>query len=145
MTLAPEELLARLQAAESDEAREWLTLQFSLSALPDIVAAAAEAAAIPHWFAQDYLQAILAEQWAAFAAQDGFASLTALSFIEPSSEAGYSVHERTRTLLLAQPVAGGREPVPSTEPARRPVLPEAHRGCSGLACRIHSSPSRGRT
>jgi tetratricopeptide (TPR) repeat protein len=95
-----EDLLARLQAAQSDEEREWLVLELSLSNLPAPVREAVWAAAIPHWFDAAYLAALLADpDLTSLTPFGGLEALTSLSFVEPLPGRGYNVHERTQTLL----------------------------------------------
>ena len=53
------DLLAALQAADSDEAREWIVIQFSLAGLESPVREAVWIVAIPHWFDQHSLAALL--------------------------------------------------------------------------------------
>ncbi|MBE2197833.1 MAG: tetratricopeptide repeat protein, partial [Anaerolinea sp.] len=95
-----QEFLSKLEAAQSDEEREWLVMQFSLDSLSPALRAAVWAAAVPHWFDQPYLNAILGDE-AALSEAD-FQTLCGLSFVEPFPERGYNVHERTRELLLAR-------------------------------------------
>jgi tetratricopeptide (TPR) repeat protein len=93
-----DDLLTQLQAAQSDEEREWIVLQFSLNNLDPAVREAVWAAAIPHWFDAPFLSALLDNP--GFASSEHFSSLLALSFIESFPGRGYNVHERTRALLL---------------------------------------------
>jgi tetratricopeptide (TPR) repeat protein len=88
------DILAQLQAAGSDEEREWLVMQFSLDNLPPATREAVWAAAIPHWFDADFLAALLDEPGF------GFENLVALSFVEPFPGRGYNLHEGSRALLL---------------------------------------------
>jgi len=92
------DLLARLQAARSDEEREWLVLQFNLESLDPALREAAQAAAIPHWFDAEFLAVILDRP--ADETRPLFERLIALSFVEPFPGRGHDVHERTRALLL---------------------------------------------
>ena len=94
-----EDILARLLAADSDEEREWLVLSLSLDNLPPTIRAAAWAAAIPHWFDQAFLNALLGDTPLSTA---DFQTLCDLSFVEPLPGRGYNVHERTRSLLLTR-------------------------------------------
>ena len=99
-----DDILARLQAASSDEEREWLVLEMSLNNLEPAVRDAVWAAAVPHWFDEPFLAALLddgALDPSGFM-QTQFAGLTGLSFIEPFPGRGHNVHERTRELLLAR-------------------------------------------
>lgn len=93
-----DDLLTRLNAAATDEEREWLVLEFSLSALDEDVREAVWAAAIPHWFDVPFLAALLDKPEADIAPI--FKSLIKLSFVELFPERGYNIHERSRTMLL---------------------------------------------
>ena len=53
------DILARLQAAQSDAEREWVLMEWSLANLEPEVRAAVWAAAIPHWFDAAFLAALL--------------------------------------------------------------------------------------
>ena len=92
------DLLERLQAASSDEEREWIVLEFTLANLEPDVHDAVWVAAIPHWFDASFLAALLAKPLDA--TLPIYRRLTTLSFIEPFPERGHNVHERTRKLLL---------------------------------------------
>ncbi|MCB0033666.1 MAG: hypothetical protein KDE51_06600, partial [Anaerolineales bacterium] len=97
------DLLQRLTNATSDEERQLIVLEFSLSALPEAVQTAVQAAAIPHWFDALFLDALLEDDVReAFKSQDGFETLVALNFVELTPGRGYSIHEQTRQLLLKQ-------------------------------------------
>ena len=101
MTNALEELLARLQAEPSEAGRLWLTLEHGLNAQPEVVQNAVWAAAIPHWFDESFLAALLGdEEFARLAAVDGWATLLKQSYVEPFPGHGYNVHERSRDVLL---------------------------------------------
>jgi hypothetical protein len=91
-------LLERLLAAQSDEDREWMTLEFSLERVAPLVREAVCAAAIPHWFDGHFLDALLDRP--GFSHSPEFEDLVALSFVEPFPGRGYNIHERTRALLL---------------------------------------------
>lgn len=93
-----DDLLSRLQAAKSDEEREWLVMQFSLDNLDPGVRDAVWAAAIPHWFDVNFLAALLDKP--DLGSLLDFRSLTALSFVELFPDRGYNLHERSRALLL---------------------------------------------
>ncbi len=92
-------LLARLQATESGEEREWLVLENSLSHLSKPLQKAVWAAAIPHWFDTSFLAALL-DASADRVEGKILPRLSALSFVELFPGRGYNVHERSRTLLL---------------------------------------------
>ena len=92
------DILARLQAAQSDAEREWVVMEFSLANLEPALRAAVWAAAIPHWFDAPFLAALLDQPLAA--AQPIYDRLTTLSYVEPFPGRGHNVHERTRALLL---------------------------------------------
>ncbi|MDM8556234.1 tetratricopeptide repeat protein [Desulfococcaceae bacterium HSG7] len=90
------DILNRLESAQTDEAREWLVMQFTLENLAPEIRDAVWAAAIPHWFDADFLTALTDEPLSA----SEFQTLTTLSFAEEFPEHGFNIHERTRNLLL---------------------------------------------
>jgi tetratricopeptide (TPR) repeat protein len=92
------DLLPRLQAAQSDEEREWLVMQFSLESVDPGMREAVWVAAIPHWFDGPFLTALLDEPEAEIG--HILEKLVDLSFVEPFPGRGYNVHKRSRTLLL---------------------------------------------
>ena len=57
-----DDLLSRLQAAGSDEEREWLVMELSLDSLEPALRQALWAAAVPHWFDDSFLAALLDEE-----------------------------------------------------------------------------------
>ncbi|MBE9472161.1 MAG: hypothetical protein IMY75_08670, partial [Chloroflexi bacterium] len=94
------QLLTRLQAAQSDEEREWLVMQFSLDNMTPAVREAVWAAAIPHWFDADFLAALLDERGER--AEELYQALQEFSFVEVFPGRGYNLHERSRALLLGR-------------------------------------------
>ncbi len=97
------DILARLQAASTQSEREWLVLELSLNRLSPVVQQAVWAAAIPHWFTQDFLAALLGEEsWAEFETSGGWDTLISQSFVETFPNYGYNLHERAREQLLAR-------------------------------------------
>ena len=94
------DLLSRLQAATSDEEREWVVLEFSLENLEKDVRDAVWVAAIPHWFNEDFLAALL--QTSPSEVKNVYERMKELSFVELFPGRGYNVHERTRRLLLQE-------------------------------------------
>jgi tetratricopeptide (TPR) repeat protein len=93
-----EDLLARLQAATSDEERQWLALQFRIDTLPAEVREALWAAAVPHWFDTAILAALL-DQPRREAARI-FEALKTLPWVEGFPKRGHNIHDRTRRMLL---------------------------------------------
>ena len=94
------QLLTRLQAARSDEEREWLVMQFSLDNVAPAVREAVWVAAIPHWFDAGFLAALLDERGER--AQELYQALQEFSFVEVFPGRGYNLHERSRALLLGR-------------------------------------------
>ena len=90
-----QDFLSKLQNADESE-RDWLVMEFSLQNLSETLRQAVWAAAIPHWFDHDFLNAVLANPLK----DSDFQALTELSFIETYPERGFNVHERSRNLLL---------------------------------------------
>ncbi|MDB6025452.1 MAG: hypothetical protein JWM68_1675 [Verrucomicrobiales bacterium] len=96
-----DQLLKNLQAAQGDTAKLALvTFDFAVAGNPTL-RAAAEMAAIPHWFDAKTLAALLPEQ--ATQAENLVAQLAALPMIEPYHRAhgdpAWNVHEATRLAL----------------------------------------------
>jgi tetratricopeptide (TPR) repeat protein len=93
-----DDVLARLQAAKTDEERSWIAQEASLASLDPDVREAVWAVAIPHWVDVAFLAALLGKGEAEVEAF--WPRLVALSYVEPFADRGFSVHERTRNLLL---------------------------------------------
>jgi tetratricopeptide (TPR) repeat protein len=91
-----QDFLERLNAADSESEKEWLTLEFNLESLPANVRELVWAAAVPHWFDRNFLAALLNETLR----KAQFDALLNLSFVEPYPGRGHAVHERSRKLLL---------------------------------------------
>ena len=90
-----QDFLSKLQNANQAE-REWIVMEFSLQNLSEILRQAVWAAAIPHWFDRDFLNAILVNPLK----DSDFETLKELSFVEVFPERGFNIHERSRKLLL---------------------------------------------
>jgi tetratricopeptide (TPR) repeat protein len=90
-----QDFLIKLQNADESE-RDWLVMEFSLQNLSETLRQAVWAAAIPHWFDRDFLNAILANPLK----DSDFEMLKELSFVEVFPERGFNIHERSRKLLL---------------------------------------------
>jgi tetratricopeptide (TPR) repeat protein len=90
-----EDFLIKLQNIDESQ-HEWLVMEFSLQNLSETLRQAVWAAAIPHWFDRDFLNAILANPLK----DSDFEALKELSFVEVFPERGFNVHERSRKLLL---------------------------------------------
>lgn len=94
-------ILEQLEAADSEEEREWLLLQMVLHSQPVPIQTAIWAAAIPHWFDLPFLIALLDEtEREMFFKTGDFETITRLSFVEQFAGKGYNVHERSRALFL---------------------------------------------
>ena len=92
-------LMQALQTAQTDEARQWIAMQFSLDSLSSDVREAVWVAAIPQWFDKTLLDSLLEQPLS----EADFNTLTSLSYIEPFPLDGFfDVHESTRKLLLAK-------------------------------------------
>ncbi|MEG4236411.1 tetratricopeptide repeat protein [Microcoleus sp. Pol14C6] len=91
------EFLARLVQAQTEEEKDWLLAELSLSVLsPE--RAMALAAAVPHWFDANILAALqpdLAQQ-----AEALYLELQHLPFVEGFADRGHNIHERTRKAML---------------------------------------------
>jgi tetratricopeptide (TPR) repeat protein len=90
-----QDFLSKLQNAHESE-RDWLVMEFSLQSLSETLRQAVWAAAIPHWFDRDFLNAVLTDPLK----DSDFKTLTELSFVEIYPGRGFNVHERSRKLLL---------------------------------------------
>jgi tetratricopeptide (TPR) repeat protein len=89
-------LLEQLQACSSQDERERLLMRFTLERLPEYMRDAVQAAAVPRFFDQAFLNALLDQPLD----EAQFAELTSLSYIEPyPGEGRFNVHERSRKLL----------------------------------------------
>ena len=92
------ELLQKLMAAQTDEERSWIVMENLLESLPEEVATALWAVAIPHWFDADILAALCPEL--ADRAEEIYRQLQTISCVEVFPERGHNVHELTRNQLL---------------------------------------------
>jgi tetratricopeptide (TPR) repeat protein len=95
-----EELLKRVQQAETETERQWILLELQMSQMPDDLVSMLWAAAIPHFFDANILAALrpeLAEQ-----ADKLYEKLKTLTFVEEFPKQGYNIHELTRNVLLNQ-------------------------------------------
>lgn len=95
-----EELLRRVQQAETETDRQWILLEMQMRQIPDALGSMLWASAIPHFFDADVLAALrpkLKESAAELSAD-----LQALTFVEVFPGRGYNVHELTRELLLSR-------------------------------------------
>ena len=92
------EFLARLAQAQTEEEKDWLLAELSLSVLSPELRAMALAAAVPHWFDANILGALqpdLAQQ-----AEALYLELQHLPFVEGFADRGHNIHERTRKAML---------------------------------------------
>ena len=92
------EFLARLAQAQTEEEKDWLLAELSLSVLSPELRAMALAAAVPHWFDAKILAALqpdLAQQ-----AEALYLQLQHLPFVEVFPDRGHNIHERTRKAML---------------------------------------------
>jgi tetratricopeptide (TPR) repeat protein len=92
------EMLEKFQEANSDEERCWLVLQISLQTRTPEIQEAVWAAALPHWFNEEILAAILKVDIGK--AEDLLETLKTLSFMEVFPGKGWNIHERARKLFL---------------------------------------------
>ncbi|MEG3845839.1 hypothetical protein, partial [Microcoleus sp. herbarium13] len=92
------EFLTRLAQAQTEEEKDWLLTELSLSVLSPELRAMAQAAAVAHWFDAEILAALqpdLAQQ-----AEELYIELQKLPFVEVFPDRGYNIHERTRKAML---------------------------------------------
>jgi len=93
-----EELLKRVQQAETETERQWILLELQMSQMSEDLVSMLWAAAIPHFFDANILAALkpeLAEQ-----AERLYEDLKSLTFVEEFPNQGYNIHELTRNVLL---------------------------------------------
>jgi tetratricopeptide (TPR) repeat protein len=102
-----EELLARVNQAETEADRQWILLELQLSQMPEDLVSALWAAAVPHWFDADVLVALRPEL--AERAEELYRQLQELTFVEEFAGRGHNVHELTRDVLLGKLWAERRE------------------------------------
>ena len=95
-----EELLRRVQQAETETDRQWILLEMQMSQMPEALVSMLWASAIPHFFDAEVLAALRPELKES--AADLYADLQALTFVETFSGKGYNIHELTREVLLKQ-------------------------------------------
>ncbi|NMF58834.1 tetratricopeptide repeat protein [Pseudanabaena yagii] len=92
------DLLQKLMVAQTDEERSWIVTENLLESLPEDVASALWAVAIPHWFDAAILAALCPEL--VDRADEIYRQLQDLSCVEVFPERGHNVHELTRNQLL---------------------------------------------
>lgn len=92
------DLLQRLLMAKSDEERSWIVTENWLESLPNDLATALWAVAIPHWFDAEILVALCPEL--SDRADELYRQLQELSCVELFAERGYNVHQLMRNQLL---------------------------------------------
>lgn len=88
-------LLMRLQTAQSDDERAWITLQFNLDNQSQVIREAVQAAAVLHWFDHKMLNFVLEISLT----DVEFSALVSLPYVEAFPERGWNVHEKTRDML----------------------------------------------
>jgi tetratricopeptide (TPR) repeat protein len=91
-----DELLRKLQNAESESAREWIALSFNLDTQAEIIREALSAASIPHWFNLSMLNSLVDSKLT----EESFQELTNLPYVEEFPGYGWNIHEKTRLLLI---------------------------------------------
>jgi hypothetical protein len=93
------DLLSRLQTINSPEERAWLVTLDLLQNLPSDLQSAAWAAAVPHWFNDEILSALL--ERSVTDCVPLYARLQRLPFVESyEARRACNVHEMTRTMML---------------------------------------------
>ncbi len=95
-----ENLLQRVQQAESETGRQRVLLDLQMSQMPDALVSMLWAAAIPHFFDAKVLAALRPDL--ANETESLFADLQALTFVEEFLGHGCNIHELTRKVLLGQ-------------------------------------------
>ena len=92
------EFLARLVQAQTEEEKDWLLAELSLSVLSPELREMALAAAVPRWFDANILGALQPDL--AQRAEALYLQLQHLPFVEVFPDRGYNIHERTRKAML---------------------------------------------
>ncbi|MEL7142217.1 MAG: tetratricopeptide repeat protein, partial [Cyanobacteria bacterium J06573_11] len=95
-----EELLKRVQQADTETGRQWILLELQMSQMPKSLVSMLWAAAIPHFFDENILAALRPEL--TDEAEKLFANLQSLTFVEEFPGYGYNIHELTRKVLLSK-------------------------------------------
>ncbi len=95
-----EELLERVQKADTEMGRQWILLELQMSQMPEALVSMLWAAAIPHFFDAHILAALRPEL--AHEAEQLFDDLQSLTFVEEFPGQGYNIHELTREVLLSK-------------------------------------------
>jgi tetratricopeptide (TPR) repeat protein len=93
-----EDLLKQIQAAETEEDRQWILLELQMSQMPNSLVSMLWAAAIPHFFDEKVLSALRPEL--AGDANRLYDDLKKLTFVEEFPGHGFNIHELTRNVLL---------------------------------------------
>ena len=92
-----DDFFERLADAKTEDERTWLVTQMTLAPLLPEVQVAVTAAAIPRWFNAELLAVMLAVD--ADQADQLYAELQRLPFVEVFAERGHNIHDSTRKLL----------------------------------------------
>ncbi|TEU12624.1 MAG: tetratricopeptide repeat protein, partial [Anaerolineales bacterium] len=87
------DVLKQLTGAETLEERTWIITDQLLSGVSQAVREATLAVAVPHWFNEDVLRALLPEQSDEIGSV--YEQLVEFSFVEPHGTRGYRLHELT--------------------------------------------------
>ncbi len=95
-----EELLERVQQAETETDRQWVLLELQIAQMPANLASMLWAAAIPHFFDDKVLVALRPEL--ASEAEALYEDLKKLTFVEDFPGHGSNIHELTRDVLLGR-------------------------------------------
>ena len=92
------DVLARLASAETLEEQTWVVTEQLLSQMSRAVREAMLAVAVPHWFNEGVLRALLPERDDKVGSV--YEKLLGFSFVEPHGKQGYRLHELTRKATI---------------------------------------------
>lgn len=105
--VAKRDVLTRISEAKTLEERTWIITDQLLSAVSERVREAALAVAVPHWFNEKVLRALLPGLGDEIGSV--YERLVEFSFVEPHGRRGFRLHELTRKAVIGHLVAEKRE------------------------------------
>jgi hypothetical protein len=93
-----EEILSQLEKADSQTQKTWIITSSLLQSISRPLAEVTLAAAIPHWFDQSVLTALVKKEPGG--EKNLYRDLKSLSLVEPFGTIGYALHDLTRISIL---------------------------------------------
>jgi tetratricopeptide (TPR) repeat protein len=92
-------LAERLEQAGNSAAQSWIITELLLNAYPTTIRQSVIAAAVPHWFTAEILAALL--DLSMEEAEERYVALQQLSIVQPFGDLGHTLHDLTRSGILA--------------------------------------------